>query len=88
MMQPMNEAVSIMIVGMMTVFFILFLIVFIGNSIIKLSNKYLPETVEVVKAKKRSEPSNNTYAAIEAAIDIVTKGRGKATSIKKIEVKE
>lgn len=83
-MQPINEAVSIMIVGMITVFFILFLIVGIGNLIIRLSNKYLPKEVAVVKATKSNEPSSNTYAAIAAAIDIATNGKGKVTNIKKI----
>jgi len=81
-MQPINEAISVMIVGMITVFFILFVIVFIGNLIIRLSNKYLPE--EVVKLKKANVPSNNTHSAIVAAIDIVTKGRGKVTNITKL----
>lgn len=83
-MEPINEAISIMFVGMITVFFILFLIVGIGNVIIRLSNKYLPEEVAIIKAKKSNEPSNNTYAAIAAAIDIATKGKGKVTNIKKL----
>jgi oxaloacetate decarboxylase gamma subunit len=84
-MQPINEAVSIMLVGMVTVFFILFVIVGIGNVIIRLSNKYLPEETGKEKAQKSKNPSNNTYAAIEAAIEIVTKGKGKVTNTKKIE---
>ena len=83
-MQPFNEALSIMIVGMITVIIILLLIVFIGNVIIKLSNKYLPEEIGETKGKKTGEPSNNIYAAIVAVIDIVTKGRGKVTNIKKL----
>jgi oxaloacetate decarboxylase (Na+ extruding) subunit gamma len=83
-MQPLNEAFSIMIVGMITVIFILLLIVLIGDLLIRLSNKYLPEEIVEIKTKKTVEPSDNTYAAISAAIDIVTKGRGKATNIKKI----
>lgn len=83
-MDPINEATSIMFVGMITVFFILFLIVLIGNVIIRLSNKYLPEVAPAIKAKKHNEPSENTYAAIAAAIDQVTGGRGKVTDIKKI----
>jgi oxaloacetate decarboxylase gamma subunit len=83
-MQPLNEALSIMIVGMITVMLILFLIVFIGDLIIRLSNKYLPEEIVETKVKKTGEPSNNTYLAIAAAIDKVTEGRGKATNIKKI----
>lgn len=81
-MQPINEAVSIMLVGMITVFFILFLIVWIGNVIIRLSNKYLPDVIVVTK--KKIEPVDNTYAAIQAAIELVTKGQGKATNIKKV----
>ena len=83
-MQPISEAISIMFVGMITVSFILFLIVGIGNFIIRLSNKYLPEEVAVTKVKKTNEPSNNTLAAIAAAIDIATQGKGKVTNIKKI----
>jgi oxaloacetate decarboxylase gamma subunit len=83
-MQPLNEALSIMVVGMITVFFILFLIVLIGNLIIRFSNKYIPEEVVAVKSKKAVVSSDNTLKAIEAAIDVITKGRGKITNIKKI----
>ncbi|MDD2284585.1 MAG: OadG family protein [Paludibacter sp.] len=83
-MQPLNEAILIMAVGMITVFFILFLIVLIGDLIIRLSNKYLPEEAVAVKAKKTGTSSDNTMKAIEAAIDVITNGRGKVTNIKKI----
>ena len=83
-MQPLNEAFSIMAVGMITVIFILFLIILIGNLIIRLSNKYLPEEIVAVKVKKTSGTSENTFKAIEAAIDLITKGKGKVTNIKKL----
>ncbi|MDO9633650.1 MAG: oxaloacetate decarboxylase [Paludibacter sp.] len=83
-MQPLNEAFSIMAVGMITVIFILFLIILIGNLIIRLSNKYLPEELVAVKVKKTSGTSDNTFKAIEAAIDLITKGKGKVTNIKKL----
>jgi len=83
-MQPLIEAISIMVVGMITVFFILFLIVLIGNLIIRFSNRYLPEETTVVKTKKAASSSENTLKAIEAAIDVITKGRGKVTNIKKL----
>lgn len=83
-MQPLNEALSIMAVGMITVFFILFLIILIGNIIIRFSNRYLPEEATVVKTKKATVSSDNTLKAIEAAIDVITKGRGKVTNIKKL----
>lgn len=83
-MQPLNEALSIMAVGMITVFFILFLIILIGNLIIRLSNRYLPEEATVVKTKKTAGSSESTLKAIEAAIDVITKGKGKVTNIKKL----
>ena len=83
-MDPINEATSIMLVGMITVFFILFMLVVIGNVIIRLSNKYLPEVTPPIKSGKHLDPSKNTFAAIAAAIDQVTGGRGKVTGIKKL----
>ena len=83
-MQPLNEAFSIMAVGMITVIFILFLIILIGNLIIRFSNKYLPEELVAVKVKKTSGTSDNTFKAIEAAINLITKGKGKVTNIKKL----
>lgn len=83
-MQPLNEAFSIMAVGMITVIFILFLIILIGNLIIRLSNRYLPEEIVAVKVKKTSGTSDNTFKAIEAAIELITKGKGKVTNIKKL----
>lgn len=83
-MQPINEAVSIMVVGIITVFFILFVIVFIGNLLIRLLNKYLPEVVVEPKLTPANNNSEKTHAAIAAAIDLVTKGKGKITNITKI----
>ncbi len=85
-MQPINEAVSIMVVGMITVFFILFLIVAIGEVIIRLSNKYIPVEEANIKTKKNNDASINTFAAIEAAIDIATKGKAKVINIKKLDI--
>jgi len=85
-MQPINEAVSIMIVGMITVFFILYFITVIGNLIIRFSNKYLPEQAASVKHKKVTDTSGNTKTAIEKAISIATNGKGKVTNIKKIDL--
>ena len=64
----MNEAISIMIVGMFTVFMILFLILIIGNVLIRLTNRYVPETI--VESKKKNPSLDDTHAAISAAIEI------------------
>lgn len=82
-MHELNEAFSILIVGMITVALILMLIVLIGNVIIRLSNKYAPEAKLPDNNKGRGGSTENTYAAIRAAIDIVTKGKGKVTNINK-----
>ena len=46
--QNIGNALSIMLVGMATVFLILWLVVVIGNLIIRVTNKYYP-AVEPVK---------------------------------------
>jgi oxaloacetate decarboxylase (Na+ extruding) subunit gamma len=83
-MQAFNEALLLMFVGMITVFFILFLIVMIGDVIIRLSNRYLPDELVENKPTKPNATSANTYAAINAAIEIATKGKGKVTNIQKL----
>ena len=80
-MDTLAEAFSILVVGMITVFFILYMIVVIGDVIIRLSNRYLPEVVHA--PKRKSNTSDSTHAAIEAAISLVTQGTGKATNITK-----
>jgi Na+-transporting methylmalonyl-CoA/oxaloacetate decarboxylase gamma subunit len=75
-----NEALSLMIVGMITVFFIL--IVLIGELMIKLSNKYIPEQI-AEKAGKSNAPKN-VPAIIDAAIHMASSGKAKVTNIKKI----
>ncbi|MBN1462560.1 MAG: OadG family protein [Paludibacteraceae bacterium] len=84
--ETISKALLVMLVGMLTVFLILWLITVIGNIIIRLSNKYLPEVEQVVKEKKgeAQQIKKNTYAAIESAVSIVTNGKGKVSEIKKI----
>ncbi|HKL93094.1 MAG TPA: hypothetical protein VJ871_07440 [Bacteroidales bacterium] len=79
----MNEAISIMIVGMFTVFMILFLILIIGNVLIRLTNRYVPETI--VESKKNNPSLDDTHAAISAAIELVSKGKGTAVKIEHIQ---
>lgn len=83
-MQPINEALSIMVVGMITVFFILILIVVIGRLLIKITNKYIPSEQVHLQSSSPKQPSDSVFKAVEAAIDKVTNGKGRITSIKKI----
>lgn len=85
----MNEGFStafmLLAVGMITVFTILALIVVFGNILISLVNKFFPEA-PVKKAIKKAvsgvmDPKK--MAAIVSAVDVVTDGKAKVTSITK-----
>lgn len=74
-------------IGMSTVFFILLLIIFLGEKMILLINHFVPETV-ITLSKSADNASRGTQdagkiAAISAAIHVVTKGKGKVVEIHK-----
>ena len=80
-----GNALSILIVGMVTVFLILWLVVIIGNVLIRLTNKFSPVVeTNAGKAVTGTSGNKNTIAAIVAAVDTVTHGKGKVTNIKKV----
>ena len=90
----MNESLStallLMVVGMITVFIILGLVVLTGKLLIKLVNKYIPEAEKFVP-KQRKRPSSaitsfdkKKLAAIAAAVEIATAGKGRIVSIEKV----
>lgn len=73
-------------IGITTVFGILALIVLFGNILIYMVNKYIPEMQfssmsSYIDAEGAME--TNKLAAIVAAVETVTGGRGKAVSIEK-----
>lgn len=87
-MENLNTALGLLVVGMVTVFIILWLVVVIGNLVIRLTNRFIP-----VAGPAAGKPGNgNTrgrkihskkLAAIVAAVDVVTQGQGSVESIKK-----
>ncbi|MBK9256833.1 MAG: oxaloacetate decarboxylase [Saprospiraceae bacterium] len=80
------NALSLLLVGMFTVFIILFIVVTGGQILIKLVNRLdLPiPGMELVKAKK-SQITPENIAAITATVEIITDGKGKVAQIRKIE---
>ena len=88
-MENLNEAISLLLVGMITVFVILSLVVFIGNMVIRLTNRFLP--VETITTKKtivsgKAASSNPAkIAAVIAAVEAITGGKGRIDKINKIE---
>ncbi len=83
----MEEALTLLAIGMVSVMFVLFLIVFVGNGMIRVINKFVPE-VETTKTRSQQtnvpEIASNKIAAITSAINILTQGKGKVTNIQKI----
>jgi len=84
-MENIKLGLLLMIVGMVTVFAILLIVINLGKALIALVNKYAPAE-EKKKAKKivsqAIEPT--IAAAIAAAISLLTQGKGKVTKIEKI----
>lgn len=82
--QSLSNAFSVLIVGMVTVFFILWLVVTIGNLLIRITNRFEPVTLESKKAPPPISSNNGSIAAIIAAVDTITNGNGKVTKITKV----
>lgn len=80
--ENLNNAFSLMVVGMITVFLILLLVVLIGNLLIRITNRYWP--LPEGPGKKGGGPkaiNSGTLTAIVAAVEVVTAGRGSITKI-------
>jgi oxaloacetate decarboxylase gamma subunit len=83
--QNMGNAFSVMLVGMGTVFLILWLVVIIGNMIIRVTNRWAPVSENNKKVGNQNGPdSGGTIAAIVAAVETLTNGKGKVTKITKV----
>ncbi|WP_319269160.1 OadG family protein [uncultured Draconibacterium sp.] len=82
----MNEALKLMLTGMSTVFFILIMVVVLGNLIIRITNRFAVATVESPTAAKpvQSQISASKLAAMVSAVEITTKGKGRITSVEKM----
>lgn len=81
----MNEALELMLTGMGTVFTILILVVLLGKLIVLVTNRFYVEKdpVPVANTIKEREISPQTLAAIVAAVEAVTGGKGNVASIGK-----
>ncbi|MFK7924236.1 MAG: hypothetical protein AB8H47_19925 [Bacteroidia bacterium] len=79
----MNEALTLLGSGMITIFVILSLVVLMGNALIRLVNRFTTSAVidksEITNHSMQSE----TIAAIVAAVDLTTQGKGRVVSVTK-----
>jgi len=81
-----SNALLLLVIGMVTVFTVLLLVVLSGYLLIKLVNKFAPEPV---KQSKLIKPliSNKEIAVMAAVVEHITMGKGKIESIQKIQKK-
>ena len=82
-------ALQLMVVGMLTVFCILLIVIGIGNLLIKLVNKYAPEEVVAKKpiaavTGAAQQVDATVKAVIDATIAQITGGKGHASKITKL----
>ena len=86
-MENLETAFLLMVVGMANVFVILLIVIYLGKLLISLVNKYAPEEVVSVKQTSSQAPvpiPGNILAAITAAVNVVTQGKGKVTKVEKL----
>lgn len=84
-MENINEGLLLMVVGMITVFIILLVVINLGKLLISLVNKYAPD--ETPAAPKPSTASSDTdliQKVISAAVEEFTHGKGHVQQIEKI----
>lgn len=75
-----STAFSLLVIGMITVFVVLTLVVLTGNLLIRFVNRFLPATGGPPHTEAGSGPA---IAAITATVDTVTKGKGTITKIER-----
>ena len=79
-----NEALSLLVVGMIMVFIILILVIVVGQLVIQLTNRYLPEVKKTDDGSSILKGVNSKkMAAIAAVVDHITQGEGRLDTIQK-----
>ena len=81
-------ALQLLVVGMVTVFIVLLIVIYLGKLLIWAVNKWAPEETTTKKAASAAKALTNidatTKAIIDAAISQITGGKGRATKITKM----
>lgn len=77
------EALLLMAIGMLTVFTVLLIIIFLGNVLIKTVNRFFPEETKPVVQKVQAIDAN-VQEAIKKAIMTISGGKQSAQNIEKL----
>lgn len=82
-------ALQLLGIGMLTVFIILFMVVLLGNLIIRFVNRFVPESAQQISITKSyaGVVDAKKMAAIVAAVNMVSKGKGRVVKVEKQEIK-
>lgn len=80
----MNEALSLLVIGLTTVFVILLIIINFGKLLIAFVNKYFPEEEKATAPEPVAAGSKLTEQIIAEAVKAVTGGKGRVEKIEKI----
>ena len=85
-MENIPEALKLLTVGMLTVFTILLIVIYLGKGLIAFINRFAPEEVKDVKTAKVVQTSvdANTTAIINETVKQITAGKGRAINIRKL----
>ena len=83
-----SGALQLLLVGMITVFLVLLIVIFLGKALIWAVNKWAPEETVAKKAAPAAKAvaaiDATTKAIIDATISQITGGKGRATKITKL----
>jgi len=81
------EALQLLVVGMITVFLILTIVIYLGKCLIFFVNKFVSEEVVTTKSVAQTKSvavDVTTKAVIDAAVSQLTDGKGVVVKIEKI----
>lgn len=81
-----SSALTLMLIGMITVFLVLFLVYLTGTILIRIVNIWFPESQPVAPVSPRTQNQGITpqqIAAITTAVEIFTEGRAQIINIEK-----
>ena len=81
--ESLNTGLSLMGIGMSTVFLVLALVVLVGKGLIQFVNRFVPEEIKPV-INDSEVKDNRKIAAISAAVEAATGGKGYITRIEKL----
>lgn len=82
-MENISVALGLLVVGMITVFIVLWLVTVVGTSVIQLSNRYFQPEAKDDGTPRTGGVDKEKMAVIAAAVNVITHGKGVIDSVEK-----